>query len=261
MREADKSCADSRRKAEFQNGGNVDNDREIFFFAEKRGLAAWHGGGGAPCAPPVPAKKQGLDVRRGVSGAPMAYKKGAKAMSVLVYCLVAGILGCFLAMLIIVARDGNDKPIPDVDITPPLTRKELNMLRDLSNVGQKLGLTTLAKLPLNEVVQARAEGRRFKLRGRLSECVVPFMLTEEKTGNCVLAVVTAEFSDPLTVEVLDLARLPYLPISNYNLPGLEKAIRDKLGGTYLAAKGRRDAGPAGPAPFAAERKEEEERAE
>lgn len=151
-------------------------------------------------------------------------------MSALMYILIAGILGCILAMFVVALRDnGDEKPLPPLTVQAILDKKGMAMNDDLGAVCQKLGLSLHTQISLALVVDTPQENKRRKLRERLQPIIIPFVLTDPRSSKPVMAILPAEFRDELGIRVLDLAKIPFLHLNNYNLPGLEKAIRDKLG--------------------------------
>ena len=108
------------------------------------------------------------------------------------------------------------------------------MYNDLRTVCQKVNLQVTAKVSLNLVVQAQEEKRRYALRKRLSKETIPFLLLSHPGGKPVMAILNADYDSDLGFQVMDAAKIPYLKLNNYNLPGLEKAIRDKLGAVLPA---------------------------
>ena len=155
-------------------------------------------------------------------------------MPAIMFILIAGILGCLFAMIVVAVRDSDGKPIPLVEPLTFLGKKELAMYNDLRTVCQKVNLQVTAKVSLNLVVQAQEEKRRYALRKRLSKETIPFLLLSHPGGKPVMAILNADYDSDLGFQVMDAAKIPYLKLNNYNLPGLEKAIRDKLGAVLPA---------------------------
>ena len=155
-------------------------------------------------------------------------------MPTIMFILVAGILGCIFAMIVVAVQDREDKPIPLVESCALLGKKELVLYNDLRTVCQKVNLQVATKIPLNLAVQAQEEKRRYALRKRLSSETIPFLLLHLHSGKPVMAILTADYRSNLGIRVLDAAKIPYIKLNNYNLPGLEKAIRDKLGAVLPA---------------------------
>lgn len=152
-------------------------------------------------------------------------------MSAIMYLLIAGILACVLAMIIVAARSTDSGVLPPVESRILLNKKEIAMYRDLGTISAKLHLVALAKVPLSHLVHAQEEAKRPKLKPRLLPILIPFVLGDDKTAQALMAVLPAEFNDDYALSVLDAAKIPYLQLNNYNVPGLEKAIREKLAGS------------------------------
>lgn len=162
-------------------------------------------------------------------------------ISVIAYILIAGILGCVLAMIIVAVREHEgEKPLPTMAPRPLMGKKELSIYDDLQTVCLKLGMSVYATVPLIAMVEPTQEGNFKKLEEQLFPQVIPFVITDAQTAKPLLAVLPTEFRDEFALSVLAQANLPYLQIGNYNIPGLEKGIRDKLN---LPGKGRRSAPP------------------
>ena len=156
-------------------------------------------------------------------------------MPAIIYILVAGILGCLFAMIVVAVRDGGNKPLPVLETQSLMGKKELAMYNDLKTVCLKVNLQVAAKVPLSLVVQAQEEKRRYALQKRLRQETLPFLLLNFYSGKPVMVILNADYQSELGLQVMDAAKIPYLKLNNYNLPGLEKAIRDKLEGALPAA--------------------------
>ena len=137
-------------------------------------------------------------------------------------------------MIVVAVRDSDGKPIPPVEPLTFLGKKELAMYNDLRTVCQKVNLQVTARVSLNLVAQAQEEKRRYALRKKLSKETIPFLLLSQPGGKPVMAILNADYNSELGFQVMDAAKIPYLKLNNYNLPGLEKAIRDKLGAVLPA---------------------------
>ena len=150
------------------------------------------------------------------------------------FILVAGILGCLFAILVIAVQDQSGKPMRPLEILTFLEKKELMLYNDLQSVCKKVNLHVTAGVPINSIVQAVDKKHRFALKKRLSAEVIPFLLISADNGKPVMAVLNTNYSSELGFVAMDAAKIPYIKLNNYNLPGLEKAIREKLGASLAA---------------------------
>jgi hypothetical protein len=162
------------------------------------------------------------------------------------YLIIAGILGCFLAMFVVAARGSGPslKKLPPLDPALLFDKKEAALWGDLKNIAEKLKLGLAAKPPLGCVVQAKEQNLRASWRQALMAEYVDFVLCDLKTAKPVLAVLQSgegrgESRGQVVARALEAAAIPVLYIGNYNAAGLEKAVREKAGDLGGAKQGRR----------------------
>ena len=163
-------------------------------------------------------------------------------MPAIMFFLIAGILGCIFAMIVVAVQDRDSKPIPPLETCALLNKKEITLYNDLHTVCQKFNLQVTARASLSVAVQPQEEKRRYAFRKKALKETVPFLLFQIPSGKPALAVLTADYKSDWGLQVLDAAKIPYLKGNNYNLPGLEKAIRDKLGTVLPASTTQEDKG-------------------
>ena len=169
---------------------------------------------------------------------------GGILFSVLVFIIIALMLTCVAAIIMNLAKPNKF----DADDLPPCepvdfcTKDEQAFYVDLNKIAEKMGVLIFSKVGLGCVLKPRrgvAERELWsqQLRGEYAD----FILCDPSTLRALIVVMLDDSTLALQktrVTMVDKAceqaGVPIIHVREYNLPGLEKAILQKIGNKRMA---------------------------
>ena len=170
---------------------------------------------------------------------------------ILMFFLIAGALVCIVALVFVVIRPSAAKVsadnLPALSPIPLLDEREAKLMADLTEVSQRTGTLLFAKTPLSAIVEAEKDTIKQEWQEKLCVWQVDFLLCDPLTLKPVLAILPVEQGGKreqrhkVCTSALASVDIPYILLGNYNLAGLEKAVREKrtlAGGKSPAAAGK-----------------------
>lgn len=159
-------------------------------------------------------------------------------MTALMYILVLGIVTCIVLIIITLVQGRRTDKMPEMAALPLLTKKESGIYADLQKVAAKLNLQASAKVPVNRLLETADEKKRIYWQNKFKNEIVDFVLYSPATAKVELLVIPAESGDyearhPLAAEAVKAVGIPLMQLGNYNLPGLEKAVKSHISGESM----------------------------
>jgi len=157
--------------------------------------------------------------------------------SVVVFVLVALLLLCLILLFASVSKPKlRPADLPRCDRKELLSAKERTMLQALQTVGVKSGMSAYPRVTLGAILQPVPSAENADLWSkRLSEEYADFVLCDKDTLAVRLVVIHGDKMSPerkaqaeIIEKACDMAGIPFLVVREYNLPGLEKALEQKI---------------------------------
>ncbi len=163
---------------------------------------------------------------------------GSVVVSIVVFVLVALILTC-IALIIanLVKPSLNWDEIPRCEPVEFCTQKEQAVFNDLTTIMQKSEMLVFCKVGLGCVLKPKkGVPNRDQWSKQLRGEYVDFIICDPKTLKTLLVIMLDDSALTLhktRVSVVDKAceqaNVPLLHVRDYNIPGLEKAVMQKIG--------------------------------
>jgi len=163
---------------------------------------------------------------------------GGMAFSVAVFLIIAAMVVCIIAIILNLS-----KPKLDLNDMPPCepvefcTKEEQSFHADLVSVAKKYGILVFAKVGLGCVLKPRRGVNNRPIWSKHLRCeYADFVLCDPASLKTLLVImlddsgVSLQKKSASTVDkACDQAGVPIMHVREYNLPGLEKALAQKIG--------------------------------
>lgn len=157
--------------------------------------------------------------------------------SIVVFVIVSLLLLCLILLFASISKPKlRLEDMPRCDRKELLSAKERAMLQDLRTVGEKIDMAAYPRVALSAILQPVTSAENADLWGkRLAEEYVDFVLCDKGTFAVRIVIIHGDKMAPgrkaqaETIEkACDMAGIPFLVVREYNLPGLEKALEQKI---------------------------------